>query len=106
MSNTVIMPLTPAQQVIVDAQVAKERYIHRVAVQFDIFVNVIFKGRAGETISSRAGRAALEGKDWGILMCKFLDLIQYNHDAQAIAADLARAQAIVYLEKSSGALQP
>lgn len=83
-----------------EAQAAKEGYVHRVLVAFDIFVNVIFRGREDETISARSYRATLEGKLWGRVMNAFLNIFQSNHGAKAAAGDLERAQSI---ERTEGA---
>jgi hypothetical protein len=84
-----------------EAQAAKEGYVHRVLVAFDIFVNVIFRGREDETISARSYRAALEGKLWGRVMNAFLNLFQSNHGAKAAAGDLERATSIERTEDST-----
>ena len=87
----------PAQE----AQTAKEGYLHRLAVAFDIFVNVLFRGREDETISARSYRAALEGKLWGRILNACLNLIQANHGAKAAAGDLERAQSIASTEEQT-----
>ncbi len=46
-----------------------------------MFINVLTDGDPDETISSRAARAAQQGKGWGIEMSKFLDLFQKDHAA-------------------------
>ena len=103
MSNG-ITPLTPAQEATAEQQAKSDGYARRVLVAFDIFVNVICNGHEDETISSRAARAATEGKWWGILLSMFLDLFQKDHGAQAQAGDLARAEEVVSLEDKSGTL--
>jgi hypothetical protein len=84
------------------AQAQKEGYFIRVLIAFDMFVNVIFGGNNDETISSRSARAATEGKIWGIVLSRFLDLFQANHGAQAIVGDLTRAEDVESLEENSG----
>lgn len=82
-----------------EAQAASEGYIHRVLVASDQFANVVFRGRPDETISARSYRAALEGKLWGKLLSKGLNLIQKNHGADAAAGDLERSQSIASTEE-------
>lgn len=82
-----------------EAQAAAEGYLHRVAVAFDIFVNVVLRGRQGETISAHAYRAALNGKLWGRILNGALCIIQSNHGAKAAAGDLERATSIAATEE-------
>lgn len=101
---TLITPLTPEQTAIAGSQATKEGYVLRVLIGFDMFVNVIFNGHPDETISSRSARAALQGKLWGKLMSKFLNLFQKNHGAIATAGDVQRANIVEYLVEKSGTL--
>ena len=82
-----------------EANAAKDGYVHRILVQFDIFINVLFRGRAGETISARSYRAALEGKLWGRILNGALNLIQKDHGALAAAGDLERANSVASTEE-------
>lgn len=84
-----------------EAQAAAEGYLHRVVVAFDIFLNVVFRGREDETISARAYRAALEGKLWGRILNDFLNLLQSDHGAKAASGDLERAQSISRTEEQT-----
>lgn len=59
----------------------------RLAVSFDQLANVAFGGHEDETISSRAGKAARQGKRWGCVLCKFLDLFERNHCELSIEPD-------------------
>ena len=55
------------------------RYLRRVLVATDIWVNTLTGGLEGETISRRFARGK-DGDHWvGCVMCKFLDLFQKNH---------------------------
>ena len=81
-----------------EARAAREGYVHRVLVAFDVFVNVLLRGREGETISGRAYRAALMGHRWGIVLNFLLNLIQKDHGAKAAAGDLERANSIAQTE--------
>lgn len=84
-----------------EAKAAKDGYIHRVLVAFDILVNVVFRGRLDETISSRAYRAYLAGKLWGRLMNGFLNVFQADHGPKAVAGDLERSKAISSTETNT-----
>lgn len=99
-------PLTPTQFATAQVQVAKEGYIHRVLVAFDIFWNVAFDGNEDETISSHAERDAIKGEFLGKVLSRGLDLIQPEHGQKAIAGDVQRATTVVTVEQSSGALPP
>ncbi len=77
-----------------EAKAAAEGYLHRALVAFDIFLNVIvLAGRQGETLSSHAFIASLEGKLWGKLMNTWLSGFQAQHGAQAASGDLERSLA-------------
>ncbi len=102
--DTGITPLTPEQEAEQELETRREGYVHRVLVAFDQFANVVLGGEPDETISSRSARAATEGKWWGILMSKFLDLFQRDHGADAEAGDLERAKEVESLEEDSGTL--
>jgi hypothetical protein len=97
-----ITPLTPDQVAEQEAQAAKEAYLKRALIGLDMFINVLTDGDPDETISSRSARAAEKGKPWGILMSKFLDVFQHDHGAKAQAGDVARAQAVITAEDTSG----
>jgi len=49
------------------------------AVSYDQLANAAFGGSEDETISSRAGKAAREGKRWGCVLCKLLDRLDAGH---------------------------
>jgi hypothetical protein len=97
-----ITPLTPDQLARQEAQAEKEAYLKRALIGLDMFINVLTDGDPDETISSRSARAAERGKHWGIVMSKFLDVFQHDHGAKAQAGDVARAQAVIAIEDSSG----
>lgn len=97
-----ITPLTTTEVVTEEKQASTEGYFIRVLIAFDIFANVVFKGNPDETLSSRSARAATEGKWWGIILSKFLDLFQSDHGAKAEAGDVTRAEAVIALEDKSG----
>jgi hypothetical protein len=68
------------------------QYLLNLAILFDEFVNALTGGDPGETISSRAGKAMNEGKPWGCILCKFLNLFQKNHCQLSVdASDGSRA---------------
>jgi len=99
------VPWSGSQQVAAqEKQAAKEGWIHRMLVAFDIAFNVIvLRGQQDETISTHSWRAQQEGKLWGKLMCKWLNGFQPNHGFKAAAGDLERAQSrVVQLSKMLG----
>jgi hypothetical protein len=57
-----------------------------IAVAHDMLGNAAANGNVGETISSRAGRAAREGRRWGCVLCKLLDRLDPNHCEKNIDA--------------------
>lgn len=85
-------------------QAAHEEWPHRMAVAFDIAINVIvLRGQQDETISTHSWRAQQEGKLWGKLMCKWLNGFQPNHGFKAASGDLQRAKSrVVQLSKMLG----
>jgi hypothetical protein len=100
-----ITPLDPGSTQQQEAQAAHEGWVHRSLVAFDQAVNVIvLRGQPDETISSHSARAALEGKKWGVVMSKFLNLFQKDHGAKAIAGDEQRAENVERIEDGSGAI--
>lgn len=61
-----------------------------VAVANDQTLNAALVGRMGsedETVSSRAGKAAHNGKRWGCLLCRLLDRIDPGHCETSIEPD-------------------
>ncbi len=96
------VPWSGAEQVLAqERQAAKESWLHRCLVAFDIAVNVILlRGQQDETISTHSWRAQQENKLWGKLMCKWLNGFQPNHGPKAASGDLQRAQSrVVVLSK-------
>lgn len=101
-----ITPLTTVEVTAVEAQVAKEGTFHKDLVAIDIATNVVLlRGQEDETISSHAARAAEQGKFWGKLVSRFLNLFQSNHGAKAQAGDVERAEIVENLEEKSGGLK-
>lgn len=88
------------------AKVAREGWLYRALIAFDIASNVIvFKGQQDETISTHCWRAMQEGKTWGRLACKWLDGYQDDHGIIAAVGDLQRASARVEVLKKALGLQ-
>jgi hypothetical protein len=101
-----IKTLTPAEIAQNESQVAKEGWLRRDEVAVDIAANVVvLRGQEDETISSHAARADEEGKGWGRLLSRFLNLFQSDHGAKAQAGDLERAQNIERIEENSKGLK-
>lgn len=104
MNTVATTPLTPAEYAEQKKQVSREGYVNRSLVAIDQCINVITGGNPDETISSRLARAAERGSRFGILGSKFLNLFQPNHGVGAQAGDVERAEAVISVEQSSGAL--
>ena len=61
-----------------------------VAVANDQALNAALVGKPGsedETLSSRAGKAARDGRRWGCVLCRALDWIDPGHCARNIEED-------------------
>lgn len=56
----------------------------RVTVGEDQTYNALAGGSEDETISSRAGKAARQGKHWGCVLCRLLDRLDPGHCERAI----------------------
>jgi hypothetical protein len=104
-NNSGITPLNPAQVALQEQQAATENYPRRVLIGLDMFANTLTNGHPSETISSRAARAATEGKWWGRTLSKALDKLQPDHGAKAECGDVERAVIVEHLEESSGTLE-
>ena len=57
------------------------------AVSYDQLANAAFGGHEDETISSRAGKSARQGKRWACVLCRLLDRIDPNHCEKSIEPD-------------------
>lgn len=62
----------------------------RLAVAHDQLANAAFGGDPDETISSRAGKAARNGRRWGCILCRLLDAFDRNHCEKSIELDRGR----------------
>ena len=58
-----------------------------IAVAHDQLANAAFGGHEDETLSSRAGKAAREGKRWACVLCRLLDRLDPNHCDKSIEPD-------------------
>jgi hypothetical protein len=63
------------------------KWIMNILISVDQFGNAITGGDADETLSSRFGKAKIEGKWWGRFNCWWLDLIDKGHCEGAIESD-------------------
>jgi hypothetical protein len=97
-----ITPLTPQQTAAQESQALHEKYLNRVLVGLDQFLNVVTDGDPDETISTRAAVAAVKGKQWGIELSRVLNLFQHDHGAKADAGDAARGEQVLTVTESSG----
>jgi len=62
-------------------------WIFNTLVSLDQLGNTLTGGDPDETISSRSAKANLEGKTWGIWMCKFLDIFDKGHCQSSLEPD-------------------
>jgi hypothetical protein len=61
-------------------------WAEQVGIAFDMFLNAILGGKAGQTISIRAALASQSGSRLGCLFCRLLSwLVQRNHCADQLA---------------------
>jgi hypothetical protein len=65
-------------------------YFHSWWYCVDCLGNALAGGDPLETISSRAGKAMKNGRLWGCVLCRFLNLFQTNHCVKAIEVDAGR----------------
>lgn len=64
----------------------------RTLLALDQLLNVVvFNGDEDETVSSNAGKAALQGRRWGCVLCRILDVFDRDHCTKAIEADEGKA---------------
>lgn len=63
------------------------KYSLNVLISVDQLFNALAAGDPDETISSRAGKAARQGKRWGCLLCRFLSLFEKDHCNLSIEPD-------------------
>ena len=64
-----------------------KQYLINFAILLDESLNTITGGDPGKTVSSRAGKAMQEGRVWGCVLCKFLNLFQKDHCLKSINPD-------------------
>jgi hypothetical protein len=70
------------------------RYLLRVLIAFDVFVNVCLGGVPDSTISARVGYNAIRGKTWALVAEKVINTLFFfrpNHCRTAIKGDYLRA---------------
>jgi hypothetical protein len=81
--------------VVIGVLSSPKTFARYVALSFDMFFNVLTAGMLDVTISSRAGIAAAQGKTWGKILSKFLDIFEKNHCQLAIQSDIDHAQQVI-----------
>ena len=59
-----------------------------IAKMIDESANVGANGRVDETISARAAKAQIAGREWGCILCKILNAIQTDHCKKALEHDI------------------
>lgn len=64
------------------------QYFWNILIAIDQLANTILLGDPQETISSRADKAAVEGKRWGCVLCKLLNVVQKNHCPLSLEANV------------------
>lgn len=64
-----------------------KEYFWNILISVDQSLNTLFGGNPDETISSRAGKAAEEGRAWGCYLCKVLDWFDKDHCINNIERD-------------------
>jgi hypothetical protein len=69
------------------AIISGSRRAWTLAVAHDQLANTAFGGHEDETLSSRAGKAAREGKQWACVLCRLLDRLDPNHCEKSIETD-------------------
>jgi hypothetical protein len=62
-------------------------YLKNIFLAVSQVLNVLLGGDPDETLSSRAGKARLNGRAWGCILCKVLDRLDKNHCTNAIEND-------------------
>ncbi len=66
------------------------RWIFRVLVASDVWLNTILGGDADMTVSLRTARAAKAGRWWGRAGCRVLDLLSPGHCQAQFQTDEGR----------------
>lgn len=64
-----------------------KRYFWNILISIDQLANTFLGGDPDETISSRAGKKAREGKLSSKLLCKFLNIFDKGHCDKSIEED-------------------
>lgn len=80
-----------------------QTYLRRLPTALDLFLNALFGGQLGETLSSRIAKGAIAGNWFAKLWVKILDLFQAQHELKAPEGDEIRSMEVVEdLEKATG----
>lgn len=64
------------------------RYFLNFALLLDQAVNTVFGGSPNETISERAAKARNAGREWGCVLCRFLNRINPGHCDNALKSTI------------------
>ncbi|NIE67486.1 hypothetical protein [Burkholderia sp. Ax-1719] len=64
------------------------RYFLNFALLLDQAVNTVCGGSPNETISERAAKARDAGREWGCVLCRFLDWINPGHCDNALTSTI------------------
>ncbi len=84
--GSMLMSLIGNLVALVSALVGSDRAF-RVAVSNDQTLNAALDGSEDETISSRAGKAARQGRRWGCILCGLLNVFDTGHCRKNIEED-------------------
>ena len=89
-SNGIIALLNLAEALLGLYRPNGDGWLHSCLYCLDCWANSAFGGDPEETISSRAGKAMANGRPWGCVLCRFLDIFQRDHCQLAIERDEGR----------------
>lgn len=64
------------------------RYLLNWLILLDQAGNTLAGGSPNETISERAAKARNEGKEWGCILCRFLNWINPGHCDNALTSTI------------------
>lgn len=64
------------------------RYLMNWLILLDQALNTLAAGSPNETISERAAKARNAGKEWGCILCRFLNWINPDHCDNALKSTI------------------
>ncbi len=54
-------------------------YVFNVLLSLDFLLNAFIGGQPAETLTKHAARSMAEGKHWGCIVCRLLELVDKGH---------------------------